>query len=214
MMGTLLKTFDRSTGFLLMLLFAGAAVLSSGCLKEDDFKDFNTPTLNPTIAFPVGTAKLTIADILNEAGESEFLMEDSTGFLTIYHRSTLVSETAGDLIKFDRQEMDTTVNIIFPVNLPVGDSLVLSYPFTQTFSNSDDDVVDSIRFKQGDFIIEIESMMDHDAKLILSSPFMSRLDGEPDGRQEQGCATEREHLEKSTPGEHNNTSCYHRCEKQ
>jgi hypothetical protein len=158
----------------MLFLIAGLAMLLSGCMKEDDFKDFNPPSLNPTIAFPVGTAKLTIADILNEAGESEFLKQDSMGFLTIYHRSVLVSETAGDLIKFDRQEMDTSVKIIFPVNLPAGDSLTLSYLFSQKFSNSYDDVVDSIRFRQGVFTIEVESNMDHDAKLVLASPFIAK----------------------------------------
>lgn len=150
-------------------------LLSTSCLK-DDFTNIHLPVYEPTIAFPIGSARLTISDILDRAGDLDFLHQDANGFLTVYHRSTLLSEYAGDLITFDRQEHDTTLSVVFPVNLPVGDSLTLSYVFAQKFSNSYDDVVDSIRFKNGDFTIEIESMMDRDAVVILTSPFVTKND--------------------------------------
>lgn len=161
------------SGFLVALVL----LLIHGCVKEEDFsglKDIKIPSWNPTIAAPLGGATLTLKDILKQVGELEFLKEEPDGSLKIYHRSSLLSETAGELITFDRQELDTTVMVMFPVNLPVNDSLVLSYKFSQKFSNSYDDVVDSIRFYQGAFTIEVESMMDHDAKLVVSSPYINK----------------------------------------
>jgi hypothetical protein len=161
------------SGFLLALLI----VIFQGCVKEDDFKglkDVKIQTWNPTIAAPLGGATLTLKDIMKQVGELDFLKEDPDGSLRVYHRSTLLSETAGELITFDRQEIDTTVSVLFPVTLPVNDSLVLSYKFLQKFSNSFDDVVDSIRFYQGLLEIEVESMMDHNARLVISSPFISK----------------------------------------
>lgn len=157
---------------LLPLLLIVFAVFTS-CFKED-FKNIHLPDYEPTIAFPIGSAKLTLSDILDRAGELDFLHQGEDGSLTVYHRSTLLSEYAGDLITFDRQESDFTASIIFPVNLPVGDSLVISYLYSQKFSNSYDDVVDSIRFRNGNFTIDVESMMDRDAMLIITSPFITR----------------------------------------
>jgi hypothetical protein len=174
MMRTLPKISLSGAVWMAAPLVLAALLTTTSCLKEEDFRDFNKPSLNPVIAAPIGSAKLTIADLLNEAGDAQYIKEDSLGFLSIYYRSALISETAGEIIKFDRQETDTTLNVFFPVMLPAGDSLTLGYTFSQKFSNSYDDVVDSIRFRQGLFTIQIESMMDHDAKLLLSSPFLSK----------------------------------------
>lgn len=159
--------------FVLLLLVL--ALFSTSCLK-DDFTNIHLPVYEPTIAIPIGNAKLTISDILDRVGEVEYLQQDENGFLTIYYRSTLLSEYAGELITFDRQEHDTTLSIVFPVNLPVGDSLTISYMFAQKFSNSYDDVVDSVRFKNGDFTIELESMLDRDVLIFLSSPYVTKND--------------------------------------
>ncbi len=151
--------------------------LMPACIKEEDFKGIDKAKFtswNPAIAAPIGSAKLTLKDILKKAGNIEYLIEDPDGYLRVYHRSSLISETAGDLITFGKQDKDTTINIPFPVYLPVGDSISMIHMFTQKFSNNQNDVVDSIRFKQGLFSIEIESMMDHNAKLILSSPGITK----------------------------------------
>lgn len=158
-------------GIFLLLIF----LLSfSSCMKDLDFGKFNPPEWNPNIAVPAVSAKLTIADILAQTGEIEYLKQDSAGFLSVFYESQLLSESAGDVITFNNQVKDTTVNVIFPVNLPQGDSVTLSYGFKQKFSNSYGDVVDSIRFREGSFTVTIESMMEHDAKLILISPFITR----------------------------------------
>jgi hypothetical protein len=167
------KKFSHHALVVFLLLITGF----TACIKEDDFrhlKNINLPTWNPSIAAPIGGVTLTLSDLLDRAGDIDILHEDPDGFLWIYHRSTLLSEYAGELIKFDRQEQDTTVQVFFPLYLPVGDSLSFGYAFHQTFSNVENDVVDSIRFKQGIFALELESMMNHDAKIILTSPYITK----------------------------------------
>lgn len=156
-----------------MILMTGL----TACLKEEDIRhlgNINLPSWNPTIAAPIGGVTLTLSDLLDRAGDINMLHEDPDGFLRIYHRSTLLSEYAGELITFGRQELDTTVQIFFPIFLPSGDSLTFSYSFHQTFNNVENDVVDSIRFKQGIFSLELESMMNHDAKIILTCPYITK----------------------------------------
>jgi hypothetical protein len=159
--------------FMMIVLFWGGF----SCSKIEEFEDIKIhppDSWNPEIALPLGHATLTLQDILNQVGDIDFLYEDPDGMLRVYYRSSLISEYAGDIVKFDRQEDDTTVNLIFPVSLPVDDSLMLSYKFAQKFSNVEGDVVDSIRFQAGELIVEVESFMDHDARLVVTSPHIVR----------------------------------------
>ncbi len=159
----------------LLLLLVLFLTIFSSCYKEYDFdKELRPAQWNPQLAVPIGSAKLSLSDILKKEGDNEFLHQDPDGFLTVYYQSSLLSEYAGDLIKFGNQHEDTTISILFPINLPVGDSLTLSYMFGQKFSNSYDDVVDSIRFREGTMSFTVESMLEHDAKLVITSPFITR----------------------------------------
>lgn len=158
----------------LLLFLASIPFLFHACMKDEDFSNLHYPQYAPEIAAPLVSAKLTIADLLDKTGEQEFLKIDEDGFLTLFYHNKLLTESAVDVIEFGDQDVDTTVNIMFPVSLPDGDSLTLSYSFNQKFSNAFDDVVDSIRFVDGNFTISVESDMDHDSKLIITSPYITK----------------------------------------
>jgi len=164
-------------GGLFMVMLVVPIMMWSSCSKIEDFKDLRNihlPTWNPTIAVPLGSATLSLKDILKQAGEIDFLYEDPDGMLKVYYRSRLLSEYAGDLIQFGKQSKDEVLQVLFPTALPAGDSIVLSYMFSQNFFNVDGDVVDSIRFREGFLTLEVESMMDHDSRLVLTSPTITR----------------------------------------
>ncbi len=173
------KPHYRSYGplrFLLMGLIS-ATLFLMGCLKEDDItnlKNIQLPTYNPTIAVPLGSATLSLNDLLNQVGDVDLLYVDQDGMLRVYYRSKLLSEYAGDLIEFDTQQADTTVNLMFPVSLPAGDSITISHMFNQQFFNVQGDIVDSIRWKDGTLTIEVESMMDHNGRIVVTSPHIMK----------------------------------------
>jgi hypothetical protein len=163
----------RFPGGLFMAMAIIPFLVWSSCSKIEDFKDLSKihlPVWNPTIAIPLGSATLSLKDILNQAGDIDFLYEDPDGMLRVYYRSRLLSEYAGDLIQFGKQSKDETFQLLFPVSLPAGDSITLTYMFSQNFFNPDGDVVDSIRFREGLLTLQVESMMDHNSRLVLTSP--------------------------------------------
>ncbi|HRZ41554.1 MAG TPA: hypothetical protein P5228_02505 [Bacteroidales bacterium] len=151
-----------------MMLFLGS------CAPDLEFGKFKAPEWNPNLAVPLATAKLTIDDLLKKTGEIDYLKQNPDSSLSLYHQSQVLSEYAGGLITFGDQTKDTTVNVLFPVSLPPGDSITLSYFFKQKFVNSNGDEVDSIRFKGGTFNLSIESMMPHNAKVIMTTPYITK----------------------------------------
>lgn len=166
---------SRKTGKAIYpLLMLGMMLFLGSCAPDLEFGKFRAPEWNPNLAVPLATAKLTIDDLLKKTGEIEYLKQNSDSSLSLYHQSQVLSEYAGDVVKFGDQSKDTTVNVLFPVSLPPGDSITLSYFFKQKFVNSNGDEVDSMRFKGGTFNMSIESMMPHNARVILTTPYITK----------------------------------------
>ncbi len=158
-------TFTFSRWVLVVLILTGL----NACVKEYDFENFEPPEWNPNVAAPIGVAKLSFNDILDEFDSLSFITIDNDNFITVFYRSTIYSEYAENRISLDDQSVDTTMVLLHPAALPVGDSISQFYSFRQQFLSANNDELDSARLKGGDFNMTINTDLDHDVRVILRS---------------------------------------------
>ncbi len=180
------KTINSS--FLLIKLKAKYVFFASfllsvflfSCVKEGDFSfdKLASNQLDPSIAAPFVNSRLTLKKMLDDNSGIVQINTVDNSLKLVYTTDKLVSVMAKDLFKIpDQNLMTDTSNMVFP-SIPLGDSIHYSiskpYPFTLPKPGQR---LDSVKIKTGTLKLSISTNINHNGKIVLSTPNIIYPDG-------------------------------------
>ncbi len=151
------------------------------CVKEGDFEfdKLASNQYNPSIAVPFVSSKLTLKDIIDDASGIVQVNSLDNSLKLVYATDELVSVMAKDLFEIPNQNLLTdTSNMVFSP-IPVGDSVYYSitkpYPFNMPKPGQR---MDSVFIKIAMLKLDINTDINHDGKIILTTPNITYPNGQ------------------------------------
>jgi len=157
-----MKTPKLSLLTLILLLF-----FISSCVKDEyKFQNLQPSGWDPNFAAPILNSKLTLWNLINDV-DSNFLHVDNNGFITLTYSKVLFSEVASSVVIIPNQVFNFNTSFTNPGQIPVGDSIVLSYDTFYNFVLESGQTVDSVYLKNGSFDILINSNFNVPSKVVL-----------------------------------------------
>ncbi|MCK5856892.1 MAG: hypothetical protein KAG64_05345 [Bacteroidales bacterium] len=162
----------RSTISILSIL--SLILVASSCHKDRlQFDKIAGGKWSPEFAVPIAFGNLTMGDIIE--GSEKTWKEYPDGFLSVIYGKDRVSSIGDEVIKIPDQNNDTTITIILPPGLPVGDSIAINLSFDAEFDGSgSSERIDSILFKGGFMEYEISTDLNHDSYIELRIPKLTK----------------------------------------
>ncbi len=161
--------------YLLLSLLIGIITLSTldSCYKERlKIHKFSGGSWNPEMAVPLFFGKLDMQMVVDR-GE-DYWYEDPNGLLSIVYRSEQITQVGNNVIDIPDQQFDSTVSLLLPIGLPTGDSALYLFQLNAKFAPPTNERFDSILVKEGDFIIEVSTDINHDSYVELIIPDFTR----------------------------------------
>ena len=142
------------------------------CLKDDfNFNKLAKTKWNPEFALPLVTAELTLEDLFERADTAGIISVGNDGFITLIYEDQILSKSALELFDFPRVEQMITVKSPFNIpTLPVGSTDTFKDSTVFEFGLGTDNQVDSISFKNLEFILDITSTFSTDVDILIRIP--------------------------------------------
>ncbi len=121
---------------------------------------------NPTIAVPLVYSRLQLRDLLEEAGEIEFLKIADDGGISLVYSNHAETQTAEESIELENQNYNETFTLstaeLTELNANGTVSVTHNRELTYIAGANETDI---IRFKRGDFDLSLSSTLEHDINL-------------------------------------------------
>jgi len=154
------------------ILFFTVFIMQS-CIKDRlKFDKIAGGKWSPEFAAPLAYGNLTMADFVN--GSKKTWQEDPNGFLSVIYSKDEVTSIGDEVISIPDQNNDTTINIIIPPGLAVGDSSAINLSYHADFSGNSNEYIDSILLKSGTLEFTISTDLNHDSYIEISIPKLTK----------------------------------------
>lgn len=163
----------RKNKYLILLVLLSASLLMNSCYK----KRFSTDKLaggewNPEVAAPLIKSNLTMADIIKNS--SEEWKEYPDGLLSLIYRQKVASSFGDSIVEIPDQSIDTSLSVTLPSAMIPGDSTSLLFNVFSKIVGSNNELIDSIFVKHGTLDFEITTDLNHDAKVQIIIPDLTK----------------------------------------
>ncbi|MFO8054417.1 MAG: hypothetical protein R6U19_04545 [Bacteroidales bacterium] len=161
-----------------LLFFVILSVSFLSCMKDKfEINEMGSNKWNPDLAVPLINSSVSMLDITQDVENEDFYI-DQNNLVSIIYVDTIFSLGAKDLLEIPDQVVDTSLVWDFPVGLPPGDSTSGVYSFLLNVNTDNNEILDSLQIKQGDFQLNISTDFNHDAKINLTVPGLVK-NGQP-----------------------------------
>jgi len=168
-----------------VVLLAAAMLTTSSCTEDyfdlDRMQD-DIFTWTPDLAIPLVFSSLTVADIITEDEQNQYII-DGDNFITLVFTRTVFSETLNEFLRITSpQGLGTSIslNAAETVQFTTANQVqkTVSAPFALSFNTNPDASLDRVIFDSGTMTITITSDFEHSGSLLVSMPEM-RLNSVP-----------------------------------
>ncbi len=166
-----MKTIKHLTVFILLCL------LINSCVKDEwIFNDnISVDNLDPSFALPIAQTTLNLGDLEQHLDSESFVYSEEDETFWLVYPNDLFELRADDLIELPSQEFEDSYSLSSSAadafNL-AGAGTIFNYNnnpgFNITVENGAE--IDSILFKGGSLLINLESDFEHDVEIVLSIP--------------------------------------------
>lgn len=136
-------------------------VLLVACNTGDlEFENLTIAPIEGTHIFPIGTAKYTMRDLIEDIEDGELtLEEDSSSFLTLVYRDTLQYDARDEFIEVDDLRVDSVLTID-PIPLTVEETTIaLSYEFSFEYKAEEEEQINELQYESGTLAINVRSTL-------------------------------------------------------
>jgi hypothetical protein len=163
----------------IVVLAAVPLLFIASCVKEQyDFDKIGGFEWNPDFAVPLVHSRLTLDDVLGQVNPGDLLITDSlTHTMKVVYRGQAFSQTAEELFPQLDQSYDSTFQVLLPP-IPNGDSLVISLPISMEFITANGEILDSLWYDAGQFVISLQANINRNMKFRMQVPGL-RKSGQP-----------------------------------
>lgn len=152
---------------------AAALLITLACIGcnvgEIDFSNLEKPTLEPSVAIPLGSLSYTMRELIDKAGDSQLnLSEDSTSLIQLVYYDTASFNSGSEIISIE-DVVNTEKIFVDQVN-PTSESQVIDVDqnFVFRYPSENDEQVDSIFYKSGEMIMSVTSFLSHEITYDIS----------------------------------------------
>jgi hypothetical protein len=141
----------------------GWMLIVSGCdINQLEFSNLETPTIESSIALPIGELNYTLAELVEELDDTSLVFEeDPETLLYSLVYNTSISYAANELDFIDIGDVTNSFSIPLPTTPAVSAATVISIDtvFTLPFPTNDGDALDSLIYATGTFDLLVNTSM-------------------------------------------------------
>jgi hypothetical protein len=157
----------------IVFLFISVAVLLNSCYKDRlGYDKIAGGTWNPDLAAPLIYADLDMTYMTRNSNDT--WKEDPDGLMSLIYEEKGISDFAHDVISIPDQQMDTTVNLVLPPGMSVGDSTSKFFLVNSEFHGNNNERIDSILLKSGTMTLELTTDINQDGYIEVIIPTMTK----------------------------------------
>lgn len=158
--------FIRWRRLLTIMSFTATVFVAGACLEELNNLDEIGGAVTPAIEFPLVNSDFTLEEFLLE-GETLGLVSDENGVIVITYKDTLVTPRAETFFNVPDQQSPTVSfngpDVVFP-----GPGFSFTFTDSRTFTINSTEQLDSILFKSGQMVFNIQSDMPTNINLTVA----------------------------------------------
>lgn len=135
------------------------SVLFSSCVKDEiTIQDLQT-NATPTFGVPIANARISAERVIQNFDEEGLIQSGADGMLMLAYRDTFETVKAGDILNLPRQSYNESVDLSPAELLELAEtgSVTISENSIFSITSSEGDRLDSMRFENGTFRLEISS---------------------------------------------------------
>jgi hypothetical protein len=155
--------------FIIQGVGVAVLLLLSSCLKDYDFEKVKLADWNPSMAAPLVSSTLTMADLVENSGGYAY-EHPSSGQIYLVYSSKVSTGVIDDYLVIPDQFLNSQETFMMPPLFP-GDSFVLAYGHPYEMNLPGNERLDSIR-TNGIFNLNIESNIEHSGRIEIELPFL------------------------------------------
>jgi hypothetical protein len=155
------------------ILVVISCLVFSACISDitdtvDKVQNTKSIQWNPTIAVPLVYSRLALRDLLDEAGDIDFLKVESDGSLKLVYSDEYISQTAEEAIDLEDQSYGETFTLSASELAALNSSgtVTVTYERELTYISGPNET-DRITFKAGDLEMGLTSTLDHEIDFIF-----------------------------------------------
>ncbi len=165
----------------LFIAVPAVMLLFTSCLKDDlDFDKIKSPGWQPGVAVPLAQTTMTILELMQNEHESGLIDIDSTNLCTLVYEARALSLDAAGLINLPQQGDNHSVSVPGPVATLINNTGFAAFSHTTTigFATNGGAELDSVFYKNGNIVLQVNSRLRADVQLTITVPGAT-LDGVP-----------------------------------
>ncbi|MCK5846532.1 MAG: hypothetical protein KAG84_03765 [Bacteroidales bacterium] len=161
------------TYFIVTIISIFTILLLDSCYKERlKIHKFSGGAWNPEFAVPLFYGNLDMHYAIDKSKDLWFEYPD--GLLSIVYKGEQITKVGHNVIDIPNQGYDTTMQIILPPTLQIGDSVSSMFSINTEFSAPSNERYDSLLIKSGKLIIEISADLNHDSYVEITIPAFTK----------------------------------------